>query len=67
MHRAGHLLLDAVQGVQRHAAVEAAGGRPCQIHSGLHPQRSPALRTIGCMVDPLYCIQSNQDVPQNWG
>ena len=28
------------------------------------PSASPALRTIGCMIEPLYCTQSNQGVFQ---
>src|SRR5260370_41977108 len=31
------------------------------------PSASPALRTIGCMMEPLYCTQSNQGVFQNRG
>ena len=28
------------------------------------PSNSPALRTIGCMIEPLYCTQSNHGVFQ---
>jgi len=31
------------------------------------PSASPALRTIGCLIDASYWTQSNHDVDQMWG
>src|SRR6185312_2356760 len=56
----------SIQSRLRGAIVESNNGRPglLRLTSAFTPIASPALRTMGCMIEPLYCTQVNHGAVQ---